>query len=105
MKLKHYFLIYLAVFAIGYTTLDRLNDAVEVVEAQSVVSTLAASFADPHHPSSDTGELFCDFPMAAKLVFPITAIMLILFALTPPYRFRPTYYHQERFRPPAAVII
>ncbi len=105
MRLKHYFLIYLVIFAVGYTTVDRLNDAVEVMEVQTISNTLITNFADPHHQSCPTDEVFCDFPMIAKIIIALSIIILSFCAFITPHRYKPFYYHGERFRPPTYTAV
>lgn len=105
MRLKHYFLIYLVIFAVGYTTVDRLNDAVEVMEVQTISNVSITNFADPHHPSCVTDEVFCDFPMIAKIIIALSIVILSFSAFITPHKFKPFYYHGERFRPPAYTAI
>lgn len=105
MKFKHSFLIILVILAVGYTTIDRLNDAGEVVSAQQ------AQYENMSNNSCHGGafcthdELFCDFPMIAKASFTLTDLSGSTPATITNTYSKPALYSQERFRPPAYTVV
>lgn len=105
MKFKHSFLIILVIFAVGYTTIDRLNDAGEVVSTQQAQHENMSNNICPGGEFCTHDELFCDFPMIAKAAFTLTDLSGSMPATRTDIYSKPALYSQERFRPPAYTAV